>query len=494
METTIEAPCIMTIFGGTGDLAYRKLFPALYNLSCEHSLPNNFAIVAIGRMSMMDTEFRDSVRLSVSRYSRFEIKQEIWNQFVERIHYFQMDITEASSYIKLKDTLDSLGKIYKTNGNILYYMSVSPSFFKTITLNLKKNKMSENNGSWQRVIIEKPFGHNRKTATELNTALTNVFPSDNIFRIDHYLGKEMLQNLLVIRFGNAMFESIWNSRYIENIQITISETLGVENRAEYFDRSGTLKDMFQNHMLQLLALVAMEPPASLDSNSIRSEKIKFLKSLHHMTPEMIISDVVRGQYGGHTNDNGQILSYQSESGISPESTTETFVAMKLVAGNFRWGNMPFYLRSGKRMATRMTSIIIEFKSLPGFLYFKEYKGMQPNILEIRVQPEEKISFSFNAKQPGTTNQIKNVKMNFCQNCALENNTPESYERLIADALRNDLTLFTSWDEIEASWNFIDAISDVWKSTDPVFPNYTPGTWGPEAANTLLQKQNHQWWS
>ncbi len=494
MSVKIESPCIMTIFGGTGDLAYRKLFPALYNLSCDNSLPDDFFIVATGKKTLSDDEFRESVRVSVSRYSRFEIKKDTWNSFAKKIYYFQMEIRDFSSYISLKSKLENLDKTYNLKGNILYYLSVAPSFFATIAFNLKKNGMTENNDSWQRVIIEKPFGHNLKTASELNTVLSDVFPSDSIFRIDHYLGKEMLQNLLVIRFGNAMFENIWNSRYIENIQITISETLGVETRAEYFDASGTLKDMFQNHLLQLLALVAMEPPAVLDSNAIRNEKIKFLKSLSRMSSEKVLSDVVRGQYGSGTSDNDQLRAYRNEPGINSESKTETFVAMKLTAGNFRWGNMPFYLRSGKRMATRMTTIIIEFKSLPDFLYFKEFKGMQPNILEIRIQPEEKISFSFNAKKPGTMNEINTVKMNFCQNCTYENNSPESYERLIADALRNDQTLFTSWEEIQASWAFIDSINDAWQEEDTELSDYISGTWGPAKADKLLQNNGHHWWN
>jgi glucose-6-phosphate 1-dehydrogenase len=290
-----------------------------------------------------------------------------------------------------------------------------------------------------------------------------------------------------------MFESMWNSRYIDNIQITSSETLGVENRAEYYDSAGALKDMLQNHMLQLLAMVAMEPPINLDPKSIKDEKVKLLRSLTKMTSELIKSDVVRGQYGEGLMRNIIVPSYRNEAGISHLSNTETFIALRLFAGNFRWGGMPFYLRTGKRLPVKTTNIIIEFKSMPEILYFKEFKGMQPNLMKIGIQPHEGISLSFNAKKPGISNEITNVKMDFCQNCTSENNSPESYERLLADALRSDQTLFTSWEEIEESWRLVDNISEAWKNDKPDFPNYTPGSWGPSAANELLSKSGHHWW-
>lgn len=494
MDNKIESPCIMTIFGGTGDLAHRKLIPALHNLAHEGFLPEEFAVVGIGRKAMSHVEYRNELLASVEKFSQYRTKSKIWEMFSNRIYYYSLDFNDSAAYAGLKNYLENIDEAVGTKGNRLYYLSVAPIYFETITLNLQKNVMAENKGSWQRVVIEKPFGRNLETAVYLNHIISDVFPVENIFRIDHYLGKEMLQNLLVIRFGNAMFESIWNSRYIDNIQITSSETVGVENRAEYYESSGALKDMLQNHMLQLLALVAMEPPASLDAKSIRNEKVKFLQSLAKMGPEIVKSNVIRGQYGDEAPEHSKVLGYRNENGINPSSNTETYVAMRLFAGNFRWGGMPFYLRTGKRMPEKATHIILEFKSMPEILYFKEYKGMQPNLLEIRIQPKEGISFSFNAKKPGTGNEITNVKMDFCQNCLYENNSPESYERLIADALRNDQTLFTSWEEIEASWSYVDAIANAWKNEKPDFPNYTPGTWGPHAADELLAKNGHHWWN
>ena len=299
---------------------------------------------------------------------------------------------------------------------------------------------------------------------------------------------------MVIRFGNAVFERIWNSRYIENIQITAAETVGVENRAGYYESSGALRDMLQSHLLQLLALVAMEPPISLDIKAIRDEKVKFLKSLLKMDDGLFKNNIIRGQYGEGSLNGKTIRGYRQEKGIDPASNTETFIALRILAGNFRWGGMPFYLRTGKRMPEKTTYVVLEFKSMPEILYFKEYKGMQPNLLEIRIHPSEGISFSFNAKKPGSGNEISTVRMDYCQNCSYENNSPESYERLLADALRNDQTLFTSWEEIEASWNFVDSIARSWEKETVSFPNYTPGTWGPTASNQLLERYGHHWWN
>ncbi|MHB1394796.1 MAG: glucose-6-phosphate dehydrogenase [Clostridia bacterium] len=494
MYKRIDTSGIMVIFGGTGDLTHRKLIPALYNLAYKGLLPEEFAIVGIGRKTLNHIEYRNVLMSSVEKYSRYKIKPKIREVFVSKIYYYQMEFTNSASYEGLKTYLENIDDTMSTKGNRLYYLSVAPSFFETITINLQKHNMAENSGSWQRLVIEKPFGQNLETAKYLNSVISDVFPPESVFRIDHYLGKEMLQNLLVIRFGNAMFESIWNSRYIDNIQITSNETVGIENRAEYYDSAGALRDMLQNHMLQLLALVAMEAPAGIDAKSIKDEKVKFLRTLGKMNLDAIRSNVLRGQYSDGLLNGQPIAGYRNENGIDSSSNTETFIAMRLFAGNFRWGTMPFYLRTGKRMPEKTTNIVIEFKSLPEILYFKEYKGMQPNLLEIRIQPKEGISFSFNAKKPGTMNEITNVKMDFCQNCIYETNSPEAYERLIADTLRNDQTLFTSWDEIEASWGFVDNIAKEWQTEQPNFPNYHPGTWGPVEADELLAKNNHKWWN
>lgn len=494
MLESIRTPCIITIFGGTGDLTHRKLIPALYNMSVEELLPDELMIVGVGRRPLSVQEYRDSLLESVTKHSRHPIRTDIWERFKEGIHYFRMNLSESEGFSSLKTWLESLDEKAGTQGNRLFYLSVAPSLFEPIVLHLHRHGMATNLGAWQRVIIEKPFGRDLRSAAFLNHVIESVFPPQNIFRIDHYLGKEMLRSLMVIRFGNAVFERIWNSRYIENIQITAAESVGVENRAGYYESSGALRDMLQSHLLQLLALVAMEPPISLDIKAIRDEKVKFLKSLLKMDDGLLKDHIIRGQYGESSLNGKTIRGYRQEKGIDPASNTETFIALRILAGNFRWGGMPFYLRTGKRMPKKTTYVVLEFKSMPEILYFKEYKGMQPNLLEIRIHPSEGISFSFNAKKPGSGNEISTVRMDYCQNCSYENNSPESYERLLADALRNDQTLFTSWEEIEASWNFVDSIAGAWEKETVSFPNYTPGTWGPTASNQLLERYGHHWWN
>lgn len=497
MNKTIDIPFIMSIFGGTGDLAHRKLFPAIYNLAYEGLLSERFALVGTGRKPKTDEQYRNEILASIGKHSRFKIDNDVWNGLSEKIYYYRMDLSDLAAYAGLRTFLDEIEKKRDTGGNRLHYLSVAPEYFETVALSLKFNGMasSGDRDSWQRLVIEKPFGKDLATARRLNESITEVFREGNVFRIDHYLGKEMLQNMLVIRFGNPIFESVWNSRYIDNIQITSSETCGVGSRAGYYESSGAMRDMIQNHMLQLVALVAMEPPISIDAASIRDEKVKLLRSLGKSSQMGILTDIVRGQYGSGTVGDAEVPGYRSENGVSTVSDTETFVATRLSIGNFRWGNMPFYLRTGKRMAEKFTNIVIEFRSTPEILYFKEYEGMRPNILEIRVQPDEGISFRFNAKKPGPANEIANVKMDFCQSCKYEGNSPEAYERLISDVVKGDHTLFTSWDEIEASWSFTDGIIGMWNAGGrPVFPNYPAGTWGPSEADRILAVNGHKWWN
>jgi glucose-6-phosphate 1-dehydrogenase len=492
MQNNIS-PCIIVIFGGTGDLTLRKLIPALYNLAHEGNLPDKFAIVGISRKSMSNQNYRNKFMPSIEKFSRYSFNQKVWDTFSNNIYFYSLDVNDEQAYLPFKDFLANIDESYGINGNRLFYLSVSPSNFKTIAENLKKQAMTENIGAWQRVVIEKPFGQNLDTAKYLNNVISNVFSDENIFRIDHYLGKEMLQNLLVIRFGNAMFERIWNNKHIDNIQITSSEIVGVENRAEYYDTSGALKDMFQNHMLQLLALLTMEQPKDLSAHSIQNEKSRLFNCIIKTENNLIQSEIVRGQYSEGFIKNKLIPAYRNEPGINPTSNTDTFIAVKLTANNPRWSGVPFYLRTGKRMSEKATYIVIEFKLSPESLYYNN-PGMQPNNLIIKVQPEEGISFSFNTKIPGSGNEITSAKMDFCQNCAFENNSPESYERLIGDVLRNDHTLFTSWNEIEASWQLADKIYDIWQEETPLFPNYIPSSWGPALADELLKKNNHHWWN
>lgn len=479
-----DIPCVMAVFGGTGDLTHRKLVPAIYNLAHQGQLPRSFAFVGVGRRDMTTPDYVSALRASAEKYSRSPVDGAVWSRLAGDMHYFRLDFTDGASYKGLKAFLNDIDRKKGTRGNRLFYLSTAPEYFEAIALSLKENGMAGSGASFKRLMIEKPFGNDIKTAQYLSGRLTEVFPDGSIFRIDHYLGKEMLQNILVIRFGNAMFESIWNSRHIDNIQITSAETVGVEGRALYYDSAGALRDMVQSHLLQLAALVGMEPPADPGAQSIRAEKIKLLKSLKRITGADLPSHAVRGQYAG----------YRNEAGIPPDSDTETFAALKLVIDNFRWAGTPFYIRTGKKLPEKTTRITIEFRSLPNVLYFKEYNGMMPNLLNISIHPKEGISFRFNTKKPGSINGITSAVMDFCHNCEYENNSPEAYERLIADAIRGDQTLFTSWEEIEEAWRFVDGITSAWKSEKPRFPDYAPGEWGPKEADALLERDGRHWWN
>ncbi|NLL70759.1 MAG: glucose-6-phosphate dehydrogenase [Epulopiscium sp.] len=480
---------LMVIFGGTGDLTHRKLIPALYNLLNEGILPDAFAVVSVGRRNKTSEEYREELKKSVQQYSRFSMEQEKWEVLAQKIHYYPLDFRQGEGYTSLDDYLKKMEKQYGTKGNRMYYLAVAPEYFEVIVDHLHAYEMTDSSEGWKRVVIEKPFGRDLQSARYLNKKITHAFTEQNTYRIDHYLGKEMLQNIMVIRFANAFFEPIWNNKFIDHIQISSSETLGVEERGGYYEKAGVLRDMIQNHMLQLLALTAMEPPVRLDTESIRDEKVKILKGLRKMSVEEIRSNVILGQYGS----NGEKKGYRQENRISPTSDTETFMALKVQIENFRWGGVPFYIRTGKRLPKKSTEIIVQFKSIPEILYWKEFENLKPNLLVIRIQPMEGIFMQFNAKKPGTETQIIPVQMDFCQNCEIGSNSPEAYERLLYDVMKGDSTLFTRWDEVEYSWRFIDTIAKAWEREKPLFPNYDAGTWGPKEADELLRKDGRKWW-
>lgn len=493
MNPNIDLSCIMVIFGGTGDLTHRKLLPALYNLIHSKKLPENFAIVSIGRKEIDNETYRQEALSSIIKFSRFKkIDEDLWSEIAKRLYYKKLEFHNSSGYDELNNFLKGLDKVYNTNGNRIFYLAVSPEYFDTITEELNAHKLVTNDNSWQRLIIEKPFGRDLSSAIRLNQTISKVFGEGNTYRIDHYLGKEMIQNLMVLRFANSIFEPLWNNRYIDNIQISSSETVGVENRGGYYDEAGALKDMVQNHMLQLLTLTAMEPPMDLSSISIRDEKVKILRSLEKMTPEKIQNNIVRAQYGEGFNGKTKLKSYVNEDRVSFDSKTETFVALKLYVENFRWAGVPFYIRTGKRLAAKSTEIIVQFKSIPKILYSKEHENLNSNLLIIKVQPKEGIYFKFNTKMPGTENNIIPVQMDFCQSCQFESNTPEAYEKLLFEVMNGDNTLFTSWDEVEYSWKFVDSIASTWKNENFRLPIYNAGSRGPQEANELLQKDNRHW--
>jgi len=485
---------ILVIFGGTGDLANRKLYPAVYNLFLSGMLPEEFALVSVGRREKTDNEFREDAAQAIVQFSRPNegTRNSLW-KILSRFYYHTVDFYDDEGYKRLKSILNELDHQYGTEGNRIFYLAVAPEHFAPVVERIYRSGLHLNGlSSWSRVVIEKPFGKDLKSAIELNRAITGVFNEDSIYRIDHYLGKEMLQNIMVIRFANTLFEPLWNNRYIDHIQITSSETVGVENRGGYYEGAGALRDMMQNHMLQLLMLTAMEPPVNLDTQSVRDEKVKVLKALSPIKGDDVIHNVVRGQYGAGIINGKPVKGYREEDRVSPNSNTETFIAMKLMIDNIRWGGVPFYLRTGKRLPYKMTEITVQFYDSPRVLYFKEFDGLKPNAIVIKIQPQEGVLLQFNAKKPGTRNEIIPVGMDFCQNCSIGEVSPDAYERLLYDVLRGDSTLFTRWDEVEYSWRFIDEIAEKWEEILPDFPNYPAGSWGPKEARELIERDGRKW--
>lgn len=494
MATSMTS-CILVIFGGTGDLFNRKLIPALYYLHRDKLLPENFALVAVARKEITAEQFRVQVIESLRKYAgKKDIDENLLSDYQRLFNYFRADVTQPDNYQGLQAFLNELDKNLHTAGNRIFYLAIAQHLFGQIVSGLHQQGLVDNKKGWQRVVIEKPFGRDLSSARQLNERISNVFAEDDIYRIDHYLGKEMIQNLMVIRFANILFEPVWNNKFIDNIQISSSETIGVEDRGSYYEQAGALRDMLQNHMLQLLAMVAMEPPSSLDTESIRDEKVKVFRSLKPLTSDEVRKNAVRGQYGQGLAGTRRLAGYRQEDKVSPESKTETFIALKLSVDNFRWAEVPFYLRTGKRMPNKSTEIVVQFKSMPEILFSKEYGELNPNLLVIRIQPREGVYVQLNAKKPGNKNIIVPVKMDFCQNCGVGLDSPEAYERLIFDTIRGDSTLFTRWDEVEHSWKFVDRIAQQWENSEPHFPNYAAGQWGPEAAQSLLIKDGRKWWN
>jgi len=485
-----KAPAnILTIFGATGDLAKRKLFPSLFELYKKHLLHEEFTVVGVARSPMSDEEFRKRVMESVQNYGEASNDLE---PFSSHFYYFPHDVTDKESYRKLKQLIDSLNGQKNLYGNRIFYLAMAPEFFGTIAFHLKDVGLTETDG-FKRLIIEKPFGHDYESALQLNEQIRHSFLEDEIFRIDHYLGKEMVQNIEVIRFANVLFEPLWNNRYISNIQITSSESLGVEDRGRYYESSGALKDMVQNHMLQMVSLLAMEPPIRLTPEDIRTEKIKVLKALKPIERENVDKHFVRGQYGKGLIKGEQVRAYRKEPNVNAASNTETYVAGRIFIDNFRWAGVPFYIRTGKRMLTKTTKIVVQFKDIPYQLFDKNDAPSNPNLLVIHIQPEEGITLHFNAKKTGQGMETIPVQFNFSNQKVDGMNTPEAYEKLLYDCMMGDSTNFTHWEEVALSWKFVDPISETWKDLQPSFPNYESGSMGPKEADELLQFDGHSWW-
>lgn len=480
---------IFVIFGGTGDLTKRKLIPALYNLTIENKLSDHFAIVAIGRRDYTTAFYREQMKSAIKEFSEDTYNEKSWNEFVLRISYLRFDFSQTcEGYTVLDKYLSKLDDKHQTSGNRIYYLAVPPSSFEPIIDNLQCRQMLLNKDSWQRVMVEKPFGSDLESARKLNENISRSIEEKNLFRIDHYLGKEMIQNIMAIRFGNSIFEPLWNHHYIDNIQIISSETIGVKSRGSYYESTGVLKDMLQNHILQMLSLIAMEPPISLSPEAIRDEKVKAIKSLRVDHGEKVEDTIVLGQYGKSQSHRG----YCEEDNVNKESKVPTFIAMKASIDNFRWSGVPFYIKVGKALPKKETKIIVQFKKLPGINNYKEFNDTKPNMLVIRIQPNEGIFFQINAKIPGNDFMVKSIDMDYCQKSAISSNSTAAYERLIIEAIRNNSSLFTRWDELEYSWKYIESIEKAIKNYNYQYPNYKFGTEGPTIADQLLES-NHKWY-
>ncbi|HVM60931.1 MAG TPA: glucose-6-phosphate dehydrogenase [Verrucomicrobiae bacterium] len=487
-------PCALVIFGATGDLTHRKLVPALYNLAHEGQLPQSFAIVGFARRPKTHEQFRAELHDSVAQFSRFQpINASVWDSFAQAIFYHQSEFADSQGYKSLDLFLRKLDAERGTAGNRLFYLATAPTEFIGIIEHLGASGLVESGpAARQRIIVEKPFGRSLATAGELNHSLASVFDEHHIFRIDHYLGKETVQNILALRFANEIFEPLWNQKYVDHVQITVAESLGVEGRGGYYDQSGAIRDMVQNHMMQLLCLMAMEPPTALEAEVIHDEKVKVLRAIRPITPDQVQQFTVRGQYASGSMAGKPVPGYREETSVAPDSRTETFVALKLFIDNWRWAGVPFYLRHGKRLPKGVAEIAIQFKAPPAVLFAAESsEPLEPNALVLRIQPDEGIAIRMNAKVPGNTINLQPVKMDFRYGGSFGARSPEAYERLLHDAIIGDSTLFTRRDEVERSWQIIDAIIAGWDASPAPFP-YESGTWGPVEANEFIERDGREW--
>ena len=487
---------IIVIFGASGDLTARKLMPALYNLGSDNLLPADFSFIGYGRSELTDDDFRRSMKKGIESFSRRSLDEKLWENLSQGIRFHVGGYDDVEAFLGLGEKIKEIEKQTGREMQVLFYVSTPPNAFASILRNLGTSGLAKRYAGTQlasKVVIEKPFGHDLVSARQLNDVISSYFDERQVFRIDHYLGKETVQSLLVQRFANAIFEPIWNRRYVECVQITVSESIGVGSRAGYYDQSGALRDMIQNHVMQLLALIAMEPPVSLDPESIRDEKVKVLKAIQPLLLEGEESDVVRGRYVEGLVDGEKAIGYLEENGVPVDSQTETFVALRLSINNWRWKGVPFYLRSGKRMARRASEIAVQFKCPPGILFGEKDKfDVGPNVMVLRIQPDEGLALVLNSKVPGLETRTQPVKMNFGYATTFGSNTPEAYERLILDAMMGDGTLFIRGDETEVSWNLFTPILDHWAESVREPENYLAGSWGPVASDALLHCADHEW--
>ncbi len=491
----VPEPSVMVIFGASGDLTRRKLFPALYELAGQRALPPEFSLIGTAGREMSHEEFRRRMKESADTFSGgTSADGAAWERLEKGLYYLPANFGDLNSYGRLAGLLSEIDRERGARSNRVFYLATPPSLYGDIIRGLDAAGLSRSSAGWSRIVIEKPFGHDLASARSLNLELSRVFDEEQVYRIDHYLGKEPVQNILVSRFSSGIFEPIWNRRYIDHVQITVAEDLGIENRAKYYEESGALRDMVQSHMLQLLALTAMEPPVSFDADSVRDEKVKALRSVRPLSAEEVRSYAVRAQYSEGWVGGKRVNGYHDEAGVQPDSGTETYVALQCAVENWRWADVPFFLRTGKRLPARLTEITLQFKQPPIRLFRRLPDcGVPPTALTIRIQPEESISLEFGAKQPGAVICVKPVSMKFSYAEAFGAGAGDAYQRLLLDCMLGDATLFARRDGVEASWAIVQPILDAWESSPPAgIPTYPAGNWGPREADELLQRSGRSW--
>ena len=493
LERTAD-PCTVIIFGASGDLTKRKLVPALYRLTQQRLLPAEFAIIGFARSPMSHDDFRAKMKDAISTYSEDkQVDEQVWDSFAKGIFYVAGDVNNAAAYQEISKLLDQIDRERGTAGNRVFYLSTSPSLYAEAIQQLGKAQLAKpDNKGWTRIIIEKPFGHDLASAKELNIEVAKVFDEEQVYRIDHYLGKETVQNLMVFRFANGIFEPVWNRRYVDHVQITNAEAIGVEGRGGYYDTAGVLRDMIQNHVFQVLSLVAMEPPISLGANAVRDEKIKAMQAVRPIPADKVNEFVVRGQYSAGAVAGKAAAGYREEKDVAANSQTDTFAAVKLYFDNWRWADVPFYLRSAKRMPKRVSAIAIQFRTAALHLFKSAEQEMEPNVLVIRVQPDEGITLRVGAKVPGQVTRIRWVNMDFRYGASFGVASPEAYERLLLDCILGDSTLYARRDMTERGWEIVMPILDAWQASKEEIPKYEAGTWGPAESEELIERDGREW--